>query len=186
MPKDPSATKPSALPGKSVFSALSANDIYGAVIGTIFASVTLAAIPVGQSPGYSAVWVAASVAIAALTRSYGQHVSTHKVGPNTSFWKDLRSFALTGVPMVLASVPTLIALWVAHLTGWSDDVLGADGSLSTIGYTTTTLMMNAVLLCGWGVVAGRISGYSRWGSCVVGLVNTCFGLAVIAINLSIK
>ena len=164
---------------------LSDNDIYGAVIGTVFASVTLAAIPLGQSPGYAAVWVVTSVAIAALTRSYGQHVSAHRVGTSTGFWKDFRSFMLTGVPMVLASVPTLMALVIAHLTGWSDDTLRADGSLS-IGYTSITLMMNAVLLFGWGVVAGRISGYSRWGSCAVGLCNTGLGAAVIVINLLIK
>ncbi|WP_431237471.1 hypothetical protein ACQ86B_22380 [Mycolicibacterium aichiense] len=165
--------------------ALSANDIYGGVIGTVFASATLAAIPTGPSPGYSAVWVAASVAIAALTRSYGQHVSTHQAGTTTSFVKDLRSFMLTGIPMVLTSTPTLIALWVAHLTGWRDDVIGVGRSLA-VGYTSFTLMMNAGLLFGWGVVAGRISGYSRWGSCVVGLANTGLGVAVIIVNLMIK
>lgn len=47
-------------------------------------------------------------------------------------------------------------------------------------------MMNAGLLFGWGVVAGRISGYSRWGSGVVGLANTGLGVAVIIVNLMIK
>lgn len=169
----------------SVLSALSPNDVYGGVIGTVFASATLAAIPIGQSAGYSALWVAASVGIAAITRSYGQHVSAHQVSPTTGFWRDLRSFLLTGVPMVLASVPTLILLWTAHLTGWRDDVEGADGSL-TVGYTSVALVLNAGLLFGWGVVAGRISGYSKWGACVVGLGNTALGVAVILVNLAIK
>ncbi|WP_111510754.1 hypothetical protein [Mycobacterium kyogaense] len=155
------------------------------MIGTVFASATLAAIPTGQSAGYSAAWVAASVGIAAVTRSYGLHVSAHQVSATTGFWKDLRSFMMAGVPMVLASVPTLLVLWAAHLTGWRDDVVNADGSLS-IGYTSTALLVNAALLFGWGVVAGRISGYSRWGACVVGLGNTALGVAVILINLAIK
>lgn len=169
----------------SMLKRLSANDIYGGVIGTVFASSTLAAIPIGAPPAYSAGWVAASVAIAALTRSYGQHVSTHQVSTTASFWKDLGSSMLTGVPMVFAAVPTLMALWLAHLTGWRDDSWAADGSL-TIGYTSVTLMVNAGLLFAWGVVAGHISGYSRWAACAVGLGNTCLGVAVIVINLVIK
>lgn len=164
---------------------LTANDIYGGVIGTVLASVTLAAIPIGQRPGYTAVWVAVSVAIAAITRSYGQHVSTHQVGPDTTFWRDLGSSLLTGVPMVIACVPTLAALLVAYLTGWRDDTVLPDGSM-TVGYTTVILGMNAVLLFGWGVVAGRISGYSRWGSSAVGLGNTVLGLTVVAVNVMIK
>lgn len=164
---------------------LSANDVYGGVIGTVLASVTLAAIPIGQTVGYAAVWVTVSVAIAAVTRSYGQHVSTHRVGPTTSFWKDLGSYLLTGVPMVVACAPTLAALLVAHLTGWHDDILQPDGSI-VIGYTTVVLGMNAVLLFGWGVIAGRISGYTRLGSCAVGLGNTALGAIVIAVNVWIK
>jgi hypothetical protein len=164
---------------------LKANDIYGGVIGTVLASVTLAAIPTGPTPTYTAAWVAVSVAIAAITRSYGQHVSTHQVGPDTGFWRDLGSSLLTGIPMVIACVPTLVALFVAHLTRWSDDTLLPDGSI-TFGYTTVILGMNAALLFGWGVVAGRISGYSRWGASAVGVGNTILGLTVVVINVMIK
>lgn len=184
-PEDSQRAESVAVQRWATMRTLSPNDLYGGVIGTVFASATLAAIPVGQSAGYAAVWVAASVGIAAVTRSYGQHVSAHHVRSGTGFWKDLWSFMVTGVPMVLASIPTLLLLWVAHLTGWRDDAVGADGSLS-MGYTSTALMMNAGLLFGWGVVAGRISGYSRWGAYAVGLGNTALGVAVIAINLAIK
>ncbi|KMO73514.1 hypothetical protein [Mycolicibacterium obuense] len=163
----------------------STNSVYGGVVGTVFASATLAAIPIGQSAGYSAAWVAASVGIAAVTRSYGQHVSAHQVSAATGFWKDLRSFMLTGIPMVVASVPTLLLLWAAHVVGWRDDAVRADGSLA-IGYTSCALLMNALLLFGWGVTAGRISGYSRLGARVVGLGNTALGVAVIILNLAIK
>ncbi|MGF0313379.1 hypothetical protein [Rhodococcus sp. IEGM1428] len=164
---------------------LGANDIYGGVIGTVLASVTLAAIPIGQTPGYSAVWIMVSVAIAALTRSYGQHVSTHHVGPGSGFWRDLGKHLLTGVPMLIACIPTLVALLVAHLTGWNDDVVQSDGSI-VAGYTTVVLGMNAALLFAWGVVAGRISGYSTIGSCAVGLGNTALGVAVIVTNVLIR
>lgn len=170
---------------RSRLKSLSANDIYGGVIGTVFASATLAAIPIGQAPSYSAMWVGASVAIAAITRSYGQHVSTHEVDEETGFWRDLGSSMLTGIPMVLASIPTVIALWLAHLAGWRDDVVGADGSLS-IGYTSITLMMNAGLLFGWGLLAGRIGGYSRLAASAVGLGNAGIGVLVIMVNLMIK
>ncbi len=185
VPSAPHTAEPTEAPRRVRAWVVSPNGLYGGVIGTVFASATLAAIPIGPSAGYSAAWVAASVGIAAVTRSYGQHVSAHQVSAATGFWKDLRTFMLTGVPMVLASVPTLLLLWVAHLTGWRDDAVNADGSLS-VGYTSTALLMNAVLLFAWGVVAGRVSGYSRWGACVVGLGNTALGVAVILINLAIK
>ncbi|MGW0163441.1 hypothetical protein ACWDUN_29370 [Mycobacterium sp. NPDC003323] len=174
-----------APPPTGRWKALSANDIYGGVIGTVFASATLAAIPVGQAPSYSAMWVAVSVAIAAITRSYGQHVSTHQMNAETGFWRDLGSSMRTGIPMVLASVPTVIALWLAHLFGWRDDVEGPDG-LSSLGYTSLTLLMNAALLFGWGLLAGRIGGYSRLGACAVGLGNAGIGAVVIVVNLMIK
>ncbi|CDQ46324.1 hypothetical protein [Mycolicibacterium neoaurum] len=174
-----------ARPAGGRWKVLSANDIYGGVIGTVFASATLAAIPVGQAPSYSALWVAVSVAIAAVTRSYGQHVSTHEVNSETGFWRDLGSSMLTGIPMVLASIPTVVALWLAHIFAWRDDVEGPDG-LDTIGFTSIILLMNAALLFGWGLLAGRIGGYSRWGALAVGVGNAGIGLVVILVNLMIK
>lgn len=160
---------------------LQVNDLYGGVVGTVLASVMLAAVPDGQTPMYAAAWIVVSVAIAAVTRSYGQHVSTHQAGSRSGFWVDLGRTMLTGIPLVIACVPTLIVLLLAHVTGWSDDVFHADGSV-TPGYTTVALGLNAVVLFGWGVVAARVGGYSRWGACGVGIVNTTIGLVIAVLN----
>ncbi|MGW6422473.1 hypothetical protein ACWF82_07340 [Nocardia sp. NPDC055053] len=158
------------------------NDVYGGVVGTVLTSVMLAAVPTDQTPMYAAVWIVASVAIAAVTRSYGQHVSTHQAGSRSGFWVDLGRNMLTGIPMVIACVPTLIVLLLAHFAGWSDDVFHSDGSV-TPGYTTMALGLNAAILFGWGMVAARVGGYSRWGACGVGIVNTTLGLAVVVLNV---
>lgn len=126
-----------------------------------------------------------SVAIAAVTRSYGQHVSTHQAGSRSGFWVDLGRTMLTGIPLVIACVPTLIVLLLAHFAGWSDDVFHSDGSV-TPGYTTLALGLNAVILFGWGVVAARVGGYSRGGACGVGIANTTIGLVVIVVNVILK
>ncbi|MET9211638.1 MULTISPECIES: hypothetical protein [unclassified Nocardia] len=161
---------------------LQVNDLYGGVVGTVLASVMLAAVPADQTPRYAAEWVVVSVAIAAITRSYGQHVSTHKAGATSGFWTDLGRNMLTGIPLVIACVPTLIVLLIAHLAGWSDDIVHPDGSV-TPGYTTLALGINAAILFGWGVVAARVGGYSKWGACGVGIANTTLGLIIIVLNV---
>ncbi|MFE6925414.1 hypothetical protein ACFVAV_30675 [Nocardia sp. NPDC057663] len=161
---------------------LQVNDLYGGVVGTVLASVMLAAVPADQTPMYAAAWIVVGVAIAAVTRSYGQHVSTHQAGSRSGFWVDLGRSMLTGIPMVIACVPTLIVLLLAHFAGWSDDVFHPDGSV-TPGYTTVALGLNAAILFGWGVVAARVGGYSRWGACGVGIANTTLGLVVVVLNV---
>ena len=65
---------------------LQVNDLYGGVVGTVLASVMLAVVPADRSPGYAAQWIVVGVAIAAITRSYGQHVSTHQAESESGFW----------------------------------------------------------------------------------------------------
>ncbi|MFE7721004.1 hypothetical protein ACFU44_18405 [Nocardia rhizosphaerihabitans] len=95
---------------------LRVNDLYGGVVGTVLASVMLAAVPAEQTPMYAAAWIVVSVAIAAVTRSYGQHVSTHQAGSRSGFWVDLGRNMLTGIPLVIACVPTLIVLLLARMS----------------------------------------------------------------------
>lgn len=164
---------------------LQVNDLYGGVVGTVLASVMLAVVPADRSPGYAAQWIVVGVAIAAITRSYGQHVSTHQAESASGFWADLGRSMLTGIPLIVACVPTLIVLLLAHVAGWSDDVVHPDGSV-TPGYTTLATGLNAVILFGWGVVAARVGGYSRWGACGVGIVNTTLGLVIVVVNILLE
>ncbi|MEC3952452.1 hypothetical protein VMT65_05345 [Nocardia sp. CDC153] len=164
---------------------LQANDIYGGVVGTVMASVIVAAMPLGESPLHSALWVGVSVVIAAVTRSYGQHVSTHRSDSPTGFWSDLGRSLLTGIPLVIACAPTVLVLVLAHFQHWPDDVVRPDGSVSN-GFTTWTLGLNMALLFGWGVLAARSGGYTRWRAAAIGMGNTALGLAVFMVNILIR
>lgn len=165
---------------------LDTNTIYGWVVGTVLVSVMLAAIPPGQSPWYVGTWVLISVVAAAITRSYGQHVSTHHVDSPATFWQDLGRSMLTGIPMVVACVPTLLVLAVAAAAHWSDDTFTSDGTLVSVGYTTGALAVNAAVLFVLGAIAAFKSGYRKWQLCGIGLANTAIGLAVASLNLIIK
>ena len=165
---------------------LDTNTIYGWVVGTVLASVVLAAIPPGQSPSYVGSWVLISVVAAAVTRSYGQHVSTHHVDSPATFWQDLRRSMLTGIPMVVACIPTLLVLAAAAAAHWSDDTFTSDGTLVSVGYTTGALAVNAAVLFFLGAIAAYKSGYRKWRLCGIGLANTTIGLAVASLNLLIK
>ncbi|MCM6777545.1 hypothetical protein NDR87_28640 [Nocardia sp. CDC159] len=164
---------------------LQGNDIYGGVVGTIMASVIVAAMPLGESPRNSALWVGISVAIAAITRGYGQHVSTHSAASESGFWADLGRNMLTGIPLVIACLPTVLLLLLAHFLDWPDDIVHPDGSV-TIGFTTVTLVVNMALLFGWGLLAARSSGYSAWKAAAIGSGNTVLGLAVCLANVLIR
>lgn len=164
---------------------LQANDIYGGVVGTVLASVIVAAMPLGQSPLHSALWVSVSVAIAAITRSYGQHVSTHNVDSDSGFWLDLGRSLLTGVPLVIACVPTVFLLALAHFRHLHDDIVHPNGSV-TSGFTTWTMVLNMVLLFGWGVLAARSGGYAGWRAAAIGIGNTVLGLAVFMVNILVR
>ncbi|WP_194819924.1 hypothetical protein [Nocardia sp. XZ_19_385] len=162
---------------------LQTNDIYGGVVGTVLASVIVAAMPLDVSPLRSALWVVTGVAVAALTRSYGQHVSTHHVDSEAGFWLDLGRTLLTGIPLLIASLPTVFVLVLAHFLHWRDDIVHPDGSV-TAGFTTATQVLNMVLLFGWGILAARASGYSKWSTIVaIGLGNTTLGLVVFLMNM---
>jgi hypothetical protein len=164
---------------------LQANDIYGGVVGTILASVIVAAMPEGENPRHSALWVGLSVVIAAVTRSYGQHVSTHSAASESGFWADLGRNLLTGLPFVIACLPTVLLLLLAHFLGWRDDIVHPDGSV-TSGFTTLILVVNMALLFGWGLLAARRSGYSAWKAAAIGLGNTVLGLAVYLVNIFVR
>lgn len=165
---------------------LDTNTIYGWVVGTVLVSVVLAAIPPGQSPWYVFTWVLISVVAAAVTRSYGQHVSTHHVDSPATFWQDLGRSMLTGIPMVVACIPTLLVLAAASAAHWGDDTFTPDGSLVSLGYTTGALAVNAAVLFCLGAIAAFKSGYRKWGLVGVGLANTTIGLVVASLNLVIK
>ncbi|MBF6363900.1 hypothetical protein IU447_27730 [Nocardia farcinica] len=160
---------------------LRANDIYGGVVGTVLASVIVAAMPLGENPSQAALWVCVSIAITAITRSYGQHVSTHSAHSEAGFWTDLGRNMLTGIPLVIACLPTILILLFAHVLDWHDDIVHPDGSV-TVGYTTVILVVNMVLLFGWGLLAARAGGYSAWKAAAIGLGNTALGLAVFVVN----
>jgi hypothetical protein len=155
---------------------LDSNTLYGGVYGTVITSALLAALDRTYSPIYEAEWIVVTVVIAAVTRGYAKHISTHRAGgtPHT-FWQDLGGDVLSGIPIVVTCLPTLIVLLIAGMTGWAGEA-----------YTTTALAVNAVLLLGWGFAAARIGGYGWRGAVLISGAHAVLGLLVIFVNVLIK
>ncbi|GAA1713588.1 hypothetical protein GCM10009765_73360 [Fodinicola feengrottensis] len=158
---------------------LDSNALYGGVYGTVVTSALLAALdhqPGTYSPGYDAEWIFITVVIAAVTRGYAKHISTHQAGgPTHQLWRDLLDDVLSGVPIVAACLPTLVVLLVAGLSGWAGEA-----------YTTTALALNVVLLIGWGLAAARLGGYRWRGAVLISAAHAVLGLLVIFLNILIK
>lgn len=158
---------------------LGSNEIYGGVTGTVLASAILAVAPSnGENAVHTLQWLLLTAVVTAATRSYGLHVSTHQGGDVSRFWKDLGRSMLLGWPMVAACLPTAALLVIALATGWAD--------AGPRGYTLAGLLLNAVLLFGWGLLGASVAGYSTSWKLLVGSTNSLLGLVFVLPNVAIR
>lgn len=152
--------------------------------GTVVTTLLLAA-QSGGKPLQEAEWIFIGVALSMLTRGYGLFVANHDAEGGGRYLTGLARTTGQGWPVVAASLPTVLLLILAKVSGWPDDQEHPDGSV-TIGYTTLLLNLNVLLLFFWGVVSARQAGISRGWTVVLGIANAVLGLAVVTINLALK
>ena len=152
--------------------------MFGGVYGTVLASALLAALhSEGErfTPAYDAVWILVTALAAGLTHGYAHHMATHHTGSAAVRWRRLVTALAEEWPVVVASLPTVLLLFLAGAAHWEQDPV-----------TTFGLGMNTLLLGAWGTLAALRSGYRRRSAVLVGAADAAIGLAIAVANAFIK
>ncbi|MFJ2770034.1 hypothetical protein [Streptomyces sp. NPDC087300] len=150
----------------------------GGVYGTVLASALLAALQSGSAPFtpyYDAAWVMVTAGTAALAHGYAHHMSTYRPGSGGHRWRQLGWALVDEWPVILACWPTVILLVLAGALGWPEPAVTYSG-----------LLLNALLLFGWGTFAALRVGYRRRSAGLIGLADMAIGLAIAGANAVIK
>ncbi|OEJ35618.1 hypothetical protein BGK67_10605 [Streptomyces subrutilus] len=152
--------------------------MFGGVYGTVLASGLLAALDQkgGEyTPFYDASWVVVTAVTAGLAHGYSHHMSTHQRGSVGHRWRLLVTALWHEWPMIAATLPTVLLLVLAGLTGWD-----------SYGVTATGLGLNTALLFAWGACVAIRVGYRLRSALLMGLADATIGLAIIVANALIK
>ncbi|RJQ79881.1 hypothetical protein D5S17_08880 [Pseudonocardiaceae bacterium YIM PH 21723] len=156
--------------------ALDPDLVFCGVTGTVLATGLLAALNdpgLPPAPNNDALWILVTIVTTALTRAYAQHVSKHE--PGKRFFPHLGHKMAAQWPILAAVVPTFLLLLLAGLRGWP-----------TESYTLYGLIMNTVLLFGWGIVAARNTGHNWRESGLIGGAQMLIGIVIIVASQLIK
>ncbi|MCX5014293.1 hypothetical protein OG765_25380 [Streptomyces sp. NBC_00555] len=152
--------------------------MFGGVYGTVLASGLLAALDQkggDYTPFYDASWVIVTAAAAGLAHGYSHHMTTHHQGSAGLRWRLLVRALWHEWPMVAATLPTVLLLVLAGLTGWD-----------SYGVTAVGLGLNTALLFAWGSCVAVRVGYRLSSALLIGLADATIGLAIIVANALIK
>lgn len=151
--------------------------MFGGVYGTVLASGLLAALDQkggDYTPFYDASWVLVTAATAGLAHGYSHHMATHQPGSVGHRWRLLLLALWHEWPMIAATLPTVLLLFVAGLTDWES------------GVTALGLGLNTALLFAWGAFVAIRVGYRLGSALLMGLADATIGLAIIVANALIK
>ncbi|MFJ6795642.1 hypothetical protein [Streptomyces sp. NPDC091268] len=146
--------------------------------GTVLASGLLAALDQkggDYTPYYDASWVAVTAAAAGLAHGYAHHMSGHRAGSVGHRWRLLLRAVWNEWPMIAATLPTVLLLVLAGLTGWD-----------SYGVTAVGLGLNTALLFAWGAFVAVRVGYRLGSALLIGLADAALGLVIIVANALIK
>ncbi|MFD3543300.1 hypothetical protein ACFWUQ_27900 [Streptomyces sp. NPDC058662] len=152
--------------------------MFGGVYGTVLASGLLAALDQkgGEyTPFYDASWVLVTACAAALAHGYSHHMTTHQQGSARHRWSVLVRALWNEWPMIVATLPTVLLLVTAGLTGWD-----------SYGVTAVGLGLNTALLFGWGSFVALRVGYRLGSALLIGMADATIGLVIIVANAVIK
>jgi hypothetical protein len=162
---------------------LDSNVLRGLLVGTVLASLLLAA-QGGGNPLREAAWILVGTTLAAVTDGYGSHASTHGDAGAAAYVVGLARSVAHEWSLAIACLPTVVLLGLAALLGWHDDPRNPDGSV-TVGYTTIGLNLNVVLLFVWSAIAARRGGRTWPVAALFGLLGGGLGLIIIRIELAL-
>lgn len=152
--------------------------MFGGVYGTVLASGLLAALDQeggDYTPFYDASWVIVTAVTAALAHGYSHHMTTHQQGSAGRRWRQMARALWHEWPMIAATLPTVLLLVLAGLTGWA-----------SYGVTAVGLGLNTALLFAWGACVAIRVGYRLRSALLIGLADATIGLAIIVANALIK
>ncbi|MGW5850362.1 hypothetical protein ACWFQ8_20840 [Streptomyces sp. NPDC055254] len=152
--------------------------MFGGVYGTVLASGLLAALhQKGEeyTPFYDASWVLVTACAAALAHGYSHHMTVHQRGSARDRWRVLGRALWNEWPMIVATLPTVLLLVTAGLTGWDP-----------YGVTAVGLGLNTALLFAWGSFVALRVGYRIGTSLLIGMADATIGLVIIVANAVIK
>ncbi|MFF8973192.1 hypothetical protein [Streptomyces sp. NPDC014995] len=151
--------------------------LFSGVYGLVLASALAAALDApgeASDPGSDALWVLLTALASAAAHGYA-HVVAHRVSEDGGdAGVGLRAM-LAEWPVVAAAAPTVVLLLTAVPAWWTEAAA-----------VNTALVLNTVLLAGWGVWTAHRAGRGRAASLRAGATDMLIGLVIILANALIK
>ena len=146
----------------------------GAIYGTIAAMAVIAGTARSSEHG-EALWLTvATLFVFWLAHVYAQALSHHLKGAKRLDWSAITRAMAEERPLLEGPLPLLVLL-----------ALGTVGVLEIHTSIRLALWLGVVELFSWGLFYARRQGWAWPTSLVTGLVNACFGLAIVILEVVI-
>ncbi|MFE4053189.1 hypothetical protein [Streptomyces sp. YIM B13518] len=164
-----------ATPRRAASRRPSETTLFSGVYGLVLASALAAALDSpgeADEPGSDALWVLLTALASAAAHGYA-HVVAHRMSADGA-GIGLRAM-LAEWPVVVAALPTVVLLLTAMPSWWTESQA-----------VNTALVLNTLLLAGWGAWTARRAGRGWAASVRAGTADMLIGLVIIAANALIK
>ncbi|MFI8192072.1 hypothetical protein ACIF8T_25365 [Streptomyces sp. NPDC085946] len=151
--------------------------LFSGVYGLVMASALAAALDSpgeASDPGSDALWVLLTAVASAAAHGYA-HVVAHRASAQQGGGRAGLRAMLAEWPVVAAAVPTVVLLLTAVPAWWTES-----------DAVNTALVLNTLLLAGWGAWTAHGAGRGRAASLRAGAGDLLIGLVIIAANALIK
>lgn len=151
--------------------------LFSGVYGLVLASALAAALDSpgeADNPGSDALWVLLTALASAAAHGYAHVVAHRRSGDHSGAGVGLRAM-LAEWPVVVAAAPTVVLLLTAVPSWWTETEA-----------VNTALVLNTLILAGWGVWTARGAGRGWAASLRAGATDMAIGLVIIAANALIK
>ncbi|KOT30597.1 hypothetical protein ADK41_32765 [Streptomyces caelestis] len=164
-----------ATPRRAASRRPSETTLFSGVYGLVPASALAAALDSpgeADEPGSDALWVLLTALASAAAHGYA-HVVAHRMSADGA-GIGLRAMPAEW-PVVVAALPTVVLLLTAMPSWWTESQA-----------VNTALVLNTLLLAGWGAWTARRAGRGWAASVRAGTADMLIGLVIIAANALIK
>ncbi|WP_043495628.1 hypothetical protein [Streptomyces viridosporus] len=169
----PRPTAPRQGPGRRPAETTLFSGVYGLVLASALAAA-LDSPGEAADPGSDALWVLLTALASAAAHGYA-HVVAHRLSSDRSgAGVGLRAM-LAEWPVVAAAAPTVVLLLTAVPSWWTETEA-----------VNTALVLNTLLLAGWGAWTARRAGRGWTASLRAGAADMLIGLVIIVANALIK
>lgn len=151
--------------------------LFSGVYGLILASALAAALDSpgeADEPGSDALWILLTALASAAAHGYA-HVVAHRMSAERGGARVGLRAMLAEWPVVVAALPTVALLLTAVPSWWTESQA-----------VETALLLNTLLLAGWGAWTARRAGRGWAASLRAGAADMLIGLVIISANALIK